>query len=155
MGERTVNTQSLPDAESVMVTRQYTGGSLFKSQNGTIWSPSQFEDLKFKLYKAKFTENVGTVYFYNQNLETNSSNIQRLAPNSVRTLPRKLRVTTDNIPISGNADLVATLSPGRQVSEGATTATITRPTGFIEKAGGTVSAAVSYTHLTLPTILLV
>ena len=140
MGERTVNTQSLPDAESVMVTRQYTGGSLFKSQNGTIWSPSQFEDLKFKLYKAKFTENVGTVYFYNPNLETNSSNIQRLAPNSVRTLPRKLRVTMDNIPIAGNADLVATLSPGRQVSEGATTATITRPTGFIEKAGGTVSA---------------
>ena len=35
MGERTVNTQSLPDAESVVVTRQYVGGSLFKSQNGT------------------------------------------------------------------------------------------------------------------------
>ena len=51
MGERTVNTQSLPDAESVVVTRQYVGGSLFKSQNGTIWTPSQFEDLKFKFAK--------------------------------------------------------------------------------------------------------
>ena len=28
MGERTVNTQSLPDAEAVVVTRQYVGGSL-------------------------------------------------------------------------------------------------------------------------------
>ena len=55
MGEKTVNTQSLPDAESVIVTRQYVGGSLFKSQNGSIWTPSQFEDLKFKLYKAQFS----------------------------------------------------------------------------------------------------
>ena len=139
MGERTVNTQSLPDAESVMVTRQYTGGSLFKSQNGTIWSPSQFEDLKFKLYKAKFTPNVGTAYFYNPSLERNVSSIQRLLPNAVKTLPRKLRVSVDDIPIAGNADLIAILSPGRKVSEGATTAAITRPTGFIEKAGGTVS----------------
>ena len=54
MGERTVNGQNLPDAEAVMVTRQYIGGSLFKSQNGTIWTPSQFEDMKFKLYKANF-----------------------------------------------------------------------------------------------------
>ena len=139
MGERTVNTQSLPDAESVMVTRQYTGGSLFKSQNGTIWTPSQFEDLKFKLYKAKFTQNVGTAYFYNPSVERNSSINQRLQPNAVRTLPRKLKVSVDNIPIASNAGLVAMLSPGRKVSEGATSATTTRPTGFIEKAGGTVS----------------
>ena len=49
MGEKTVNTTTLPDAESVIVTKQYIGGSLFKSQNGTIWTANQFEDLKFKL----------------------------------------------------------------------------------------------------------
>ena len=38
MGERTVNGQNLPDAEKVIVTKQYIGGSLFKSQNGTIWT---------------------------------------------------------------------------------------------------------------------
>ena len=54
MGERTINTTTLPNAESVLVTKQYVGGSLFKSQNGTIWTASQFEDLKFKLYKANF-----------------------------------------------------------------------------------------------------
>jgi len=140
MGERTVNTSTLPDAEAVLVTRQYTGGSLFKSQNGTIWTASQFEDLKFKLYKAKFTQNVGTAYFYNPVLERDSANIMRLLANSVKTLPRKMRVITDNIPIAGNPDLVATLSPGRKISEGATTSTITRPTGYIEKAGGRTSA---------------
>ena len=39
MGEKTVNSQTLPDAESVIVSKQYVGGSLFKSQNGTIWTP--------------------------------------------------------------------------------------------------------------------
>ena len=43
MGDRTVNTQSLPDAESVIVTRQYLGGSLFKSQNGSVWTASNMK----------------------------------------------------------------------------------------------------------------
>ena len=38
MGEKTVTSQTLPDAESVIVSKQYVGGSLFKSQNGTIWT---------------------------------------------------------------------------------------------------------------------
>ena len=38
MGEKTVLTKNLPDAEVVLHTKQYTGGSLFKSQNGTIWT---------------------------------------------------------------------------------------------------------------------
>ena len=92
MGERTVDTQNLPDAESVIVTKQYLGGSLFKSQNGTIWTPSQFEDLKFKLYKAQFTQNLGTVYFYNPKLGTESKQVPRLLPNPIKTLPRKLQV---------------------------------------------------------------
>ena len=93
MGERTVNTQSLPDAEAVVVTRQYVGGSLFKSQNGTIWTPSQFEDLKFKLRKAQFSTTAGTAFFYNPKLETNSGIIERLLPNAIRTLPRKLMLS--------------------------------------------------------------
>ena len=47
MGDKTVNTQSLPDAESVIVTKQYLGGSLFKSQNGT-WTAGQYEDLEIQ-----------------------------------------------------------------------------------------------------------
>ena len=63
MGERAVNTQTLPDAESVIVTKQYIGGSLFKSQNGSIWTQAQYEDLKFQLYKAEFTEEEGNRIF--------------------------------------------------------------------------------------------
>ena len=55
MGDSTIDTQALPDSESVVISQQYIGGSLFKSQNGSIWTPSQFEDMKIKLNKAKFT----------------------------------------------------------------------------------------------------
>ena len=32
----------LPDAEFI-VSKQYVGGSLFKSQNGTIWTPANLK----------------------------------------------------------------------------------------------------------------
>ena len=134
MGERTVNTQSLPDAEAVMVTRQYVGGSLFKSQNGTIWSASQFEDLKFKLYKAEFTTTPGTAYFYNPELRTNTGNIERLLPNAVTCLPRKLKV---GITTTSHAATIANLSAGVQVSDGTGATNIQ---GYIERAGGPIAA---------------
>ena len=134
MGEKTVNTQSLPNAESVMVTRQYVGGSLFKSQNGSIWTPSQFEDLKFKLYKAQFITQPGTAYFYNQNLGSGSQSIPRLPSNAVKTLPRKLRVKHT---ATTHAATLVTLGVGAKVSEGA--AGGTGPTGIVEKVGGPIS----------------
>ena len=132
MGERTVNTQSLPDAESVIVTRQYVGGSLFKSQNGTIWTPSQFEDLKFRLYKAQFTATTGTAYFYNPKMEKRSAIIRRLTPNAIKTLPRKLKV---GIQTTTHASSVANLAIGKQVSD-STSATAIQ--GFIERVGGPI-----------------
>ena len=53
MGDPTIETQSLPDSESVIVSQQYIGGSLFKSQNGSIWTASQFEDMKIRLNKSQ------------------------------------------------------------------------------------------------------
>jgi hypothetical protein len=131
MGERTVNTQNLPDAESVIVTRQYLGGSLFKSQNGTIWTPSQFEDLKFTLYKAQFTQNTGTVYFYNPKLDIGNGQTPRLLPNPIKTLPRKLKVG-----ITTTTTLGTILVPGRKVSE----TNASGPYGYIENVGSRISA---------------
>ena len=45
MGQKTVRTTNLPDVQNVVVSKQYIGGSLFKSQNGTIWTASQYQDL--------------------------------------------------------------------------------------------------------------
>ena len=48
---------------------QPTLGSLFKSQNNRTWTPSQYEDLKFKLNKASFVTNQpSSVLLYNSEL---------------------------------------------------------------------------------------
>jgi hypothetical protein len=134
MGERTVNTTTLPDAESVIVTKQYLGGSLFKSQNGTIWTPNQFEDLKFKLYKANFAQTSGTAYFYNPTLDTEDASSDLLS-NPVKTLPRKLRVG-----ITTTTALNDVLQVGRKVSD---TTSATGPYGYIEQVGGRISTLTS------------
>ena len=139
MGEKTVNSQFLPDAESVIVTKQYTGGSLFRSQNGTIWTANQFEDMKFKLYKANFISSDGTAYFYNPELGSDDNNVPILLPNPIKTLPRKLKVgittTVGNI-------LSNVLVPGVKVSSG----TQPGPIGYIEKIGGNISGNPSITN---------
>ena len=49
--------------------KQPTLGSLFKSQNNQLWTESQTEDLKFKLFKAKFVTNTpSAVMLYNHDL---------------------------------------------------------------------------------------
>ena len=46
------------------ITKQPTVGSFFKSQNGSTWEPSQWDDLKFDIYRADF-ETSGTAIFHN------------------------------------------------------------------------------------------
>ena len=137
MGQKTVGTATLPSAESVVITKQYGGGSLFKSQNGTIWTANQFQDLKFKLYKSKFTSRQGTVVFYNPPLIPESTAIPYLGNNSITTYPRKLRVGITTTTIMNSI-----LTSGRKVSNGSVSAP--GSTGYIESVGGkanTVSVA--------------
>ena len=140
MGQKTVGTTNLPDVENVVVTKQYIGGSLFKSQNGTIWTASQYQDLTFKLRKAAFV-NSGTATFYNTPIEAGNLNTQVLPDNPIRVLPRKLivkcsgasqgdfpigrKVSTDNgtNSASGNEDLFVTgIIEGRGAAIGSATA---------------------------------
>jgi hypothetical protein len=115
MGEKTVNTKDLPDVSAVTYSKQFAMGSLFKSQNGSIWTANQYQDLKFKLYKAQFIENQpGTAYFYNPTLDTSNGYIQKLANNPLTTLPRtgSLGITTTT-----NSSLISVLSKGRKIAD--------------------------------------
>ena len=133
MGKKTVRTQNLPDAQSVVVSKQYIGGSLFKSQNGTIWTPSQYQDLTFKLYKAKFVKS-GTLTFYNSDVEAGGENVGKLDPNPMKGLPRKLKLPINNSP--------AELKPGVRVGEG----TSPSVNGIIENLGGPVGVLTAVTQ---------
>ena len=88
MGEENIAGDADEAGGTAIISQQYLNGSLFKSQNGSIWTPSQFEDLKFTLYKAEFTTQEATVFITNPPL----GNQTRLPSNPIRTLPRKLSV---------------------------------------------------------------
>jgi len=132
MGQKTVRTQNFPDVQSVVVSKQYIGGSLFKSQNGTIWTPSQYQDLTFKLYKAEFVSS-GSLTFYNTPINPGNINAGKLPSNPIKTLPRKLRV-----PVANTSSLTSILTPGRKVGEGSVSGTSI--TGFIEQVGGAINS---------------
>jgi hypothetical protein len=92
MGEIDVSTLSLPQSQQIVVTQQPLLGSLFKSQNGSTWDASQYEDLKFTLFKAKFTSTVGKVNFYNPDLNVGNKQIANLLTDSLVFNSRRIRV---------------------------------------------------------------
>ena len=66
-------------------------GSLFKSQNASTWEASQWEDLKFTLYRADFLDS-GSVEFYSPELKEGNDQIPTLMPDSLVFKSRKIRV---------------------------------------------------------------
>jgi hypothetical protein len=93
LGEVDISTASQTESNQIVVTSQPNNilGSLFKSQNGLTWNPSQLEDLKFTLYRATFT-NSGSINFYNPRLDVNSDQIFVLLKDSLEISSRKIRV---------------------------------------------------------------
>ena len=131
MGEKTVNTSTLPDASNVRYTKQFAIGSLFLSQNGSIWTANQYQDLKFKLYKAKFTSS-GSVFFQNPTLTEGNGYVSKLSNNPITILPKKVSIGINTIT---NASLVGILTTGRKISESSKTYNY----GFIVGTGSSVS----------------
>jgi hypothetical protein len=118
MGDKTVNTQQLPDVDQVIYTKQFALGSLFKSQNGSIWSTDQNQDLKFKLYKAEFTQSSGTAYFYNPPLDQSNDYVSKLINNPITVLPKTGRIGIDTVDPNTAAHMITTLGVGRKLAGG-------------------------------------
>lgn len=102
-----VSTTALAEQEQVLVSKQPLSGSLFKSQNGSTWTPSQFEDLKFKLNRANFVGS-GNINFYNPNLSLGNNQVATLVRDSLEVTSKKVKVgigttiATSNLPTLGN-----------------------------------------------------
>ena len=73
------------------VSQQPYLGSLFKSQNGSTWEPSQWEDLKFNLYRANFAT-TGSIEFYNPELSVGNRQIANLLSDPLQLIGRKIKV---------------------------------------------------------------
>ena len=87
LGEPTVETAG-QEAGQVLVSAQPLLGSLFKSQNASVWTPSQYEDLKFTLYRAEFGTS-GSCTLYNPGLP---QNLEKLGTNSIFMNSRNLSI---------------------------------------------------------------
>ena len=82
--------------ENDLLTQTYISnqpylGSLFKSQNASTWEASQWEDLKFTLYRADFEE-TGSVELYNPVLSEGNNQVPQLMPDSLNLISRTVRV---------------------------------------------------------------
>ena len=74
-----------------LISSQPFLGSLFKSQNASGWEASQWEDLKFNLYRAEF-ETSGTIDIYSPELTKGNRQIANLLPDSIELKSRRLRI---------------------------------------------------------------
>jgi len=94
MGEVDVtNSLTLDDAARPVISQQPLLGSLFKSQNGSTWDASQFEDIKFTMFRAQFTTGEsGNVSFYNPDMGVSNGGITKLGANPVQTISKKSTV---------------------------------------------------------------
>jgi len=75
----------------VLVSKQPTLGSMYKSQNGSVWTPSQLEDLKYRIYRADFV-NEGLVRFFNPKLSLSNKKVTVTGPNQVVPLSKRIIV---------------------------------------------------------------
>jgi hypothetical protein len=81
MGETDISTANKPDSQKIIVSKQPTLGALFKSQNGSTWTASDLEDLKFTLYRADFVTSPASFRFYNPDLSIGNNQIVTLRKN--------------------------------------------------------------------------
>ncbi len=84
VGENDVTNQTFVSNQPIL-------GSLFKSQNASTWEPSQWEDLKFTLYRADFIGS-GSFDVYNPQLDIGNGQIAQLMPDSLEINSRQVRV---------------------------------------------------------------
>jgi len=123
-GGQAVNPQSIPGStgESTRYSRQYGAGALFKSQNGALWTEDQTQDLKFVIYKAKFTSTEGSAFFNNPDLNESNGYVPTLRNNPIRTLPKTGSVKIDyydpasSKPNSAINQLSAKLKVGKMIT---------------------------------------
>ncbi len=126
----------------VLVDRQPTLGSMFKSQNGSVWTPSQLEDLKYKIYRADFQAQ-GTLRLFNPVLGMGNKKVTVTGPNQFEFLSKRVMVGLGSTGYSNN------VVPGVTISQGNSTGTLIGIAGSITTGvnlGVTISnAGVAYT----------
>ncbi len=118
LGEVDVSNLDLPESEQVPITKQANLGSLFKSQNSYTWTPSQYEDLKYSLNRAEFTDR-GSISFFNPDLSRGNGQIAILKKDALVSSSRQIVVGLGTTANGFGTEIV----PGNTVIQDDTTGT--------------------------------
>jgi hypothetical protein len=124
------------------VSEQPFLGSLFKSQNGSTWSPSDLEDLKFKFYRAEFASE-GLVKFFNPKLSYKNKKVTVTPSNNFLPLSKKIVVGLGSTGYNS-----ADIYPGLTITQGTASATLTGIAGSITIGTGVtvINSGIGYTN---------
>ena len=140
LGEIDISTANEQESSQIVVTKQTNLGSLFKSQNASSWGSSQYEDLKYVLYSARFA-NEGYFTMFSPELTENNKQIATLTKDSLQASSRRVRVGL------GTTVTDSGLSFGNLISQSGSNAT-----GTFVGAGGSaigtlqvINAGIGYT----------
>ena len=151
LGEADV-TSAATEAGQILVSSQPILGSLFKSQNASSWDASQYEDLKFELYRASFTSS-GSVQFFNPTLPTDIASLRK-DPFDIDSKTIRIGIgTTVNDPALTNGNKIIQLqsnATGVLVGSAGTISTLTITNAGIGYTPST--GAVTYNNLTLSNV---
>ena len=132
-------------ATSTVITTQPSLGSVYRSQNTESWTEDIFEDLKFTLYRAEFnTTRPAELLLKNVNL-----GYELLDANPIETNASSNSAST-SVLFKNNNSVIKVNHRDHGFEDSGKSYVFYRTA--VETGGIT---AVSYTHLTLPTILLV
>lgn len=136
---------------NIKVSKQPTLGSMFKSQNGTVWTPSQLEDLKYRINRANFV-NEGLVRFYNPKLSLGNQKVTVTGPNQIQTLSKKIVVG-----LGSTGYNTSSIIPGVTISQGSATSTLIGIAGSITTGTGVTvtNAGFGYTNGTFSNVSLI
>ena len=107
------------------ISTQTTLGSLFKSQNGSTWTASQLEDLKYKIYRADFVRE-GLVRFFNPPLSLKNNKVNVTSANNLLPLSKKVLVG-----LGSTGYDVANVVPGVDIIQNSATAVLTGIAGSV------------------------
>lgn len=151
LGEADV-TSAANEAGQILVSTQPILGSLFKSQNASSWDASQYEDLKFQLYRASFTSS-GSVQFFNPTLPTDISDLRK-DPFDIdsKTIRIGIGTTVNDVGLTNGNKIIQLQSNASGVLVGSagtiSTLTITNAgIGYTPSSGGT-----TYNNLVLSNV---
>ncbi len=118
------------------VSIQPTLGSMFKSQNGTVWTPSQLEDLKYRINRANFVSE-GLVRFFNPKLSLGNKKVSVTGPNQIQTISKRIIVGLGSTGYNSSV-----IVPGTTIKQGSASATLIGIAGSI-----TVGTGVTVTNV--------